>query len=138
LIIDTSAIIAMILGEEHAAALQEIVLTAPSLKMSAATYVELSAVGSRRLRPEQARTLERLLDSWNVEIIAFDGAQAKIAGQAYADYGKGGGHPAQLNLGDCFSYALATVLNEALLFVGNDFIHTDIEPAYTPGGTDSP
>jgi ribonuclease VapC len=61
--------------------------------------------------------------------VPFDPAQAQIARDAYRDFGKGSGHPAQLNLGDCFSYALAAHLGEPLLFVGNDFSKTDIQAA---------
>ena len=56
-------------------------------------------------------------------------AQARIAREAYRDYGRGSGHPARLNFGDCFAYALARATGEPLLFKGSDFIHTDIEPA---------
>lgn len=132
MILDTSAVIAVVLGEEYSAALSEVIDSAPSLSMAAPTYVELSAIASRRLRPEQSRMLERLLESWDIQVVAFDRQQAEAAATAYKVFGKGSGHPAQLNLGDCFSYALASVRNEALLFIGNDFIHTDIEPALVP------
>ena len=75
------------------------------------------------------RQVDRLLDAWGVELASFDADQARVAQQAYRDYGRGSGHPAQLNLGDCFSYALATVADEPLLYVGDDFAHTDIPSA---------
>ncbi len=130
MILDTSAIIAVITGERDAGALERLITAEATPRMSAATAVELSAVIIRRLQPEQVRLVGRLLQAWNVEIVPFDEPQSLIASRAYADYGKGGGHPAQLNLGDCFSYALATVRNEPLLFTGTDFVHTDVEPAF--------
>lgn len=100
--------------------------------MSAATAVELNAVLTRRLAPERVRLVGRLLQGWGVQIVPFDENQSLIASRAYADYGRGSGHPAQLNLGDCFSYALAIATSEPLLFVGSDFVHTDVEPMYLP------
>ena len=97
--------------------------------MSAATAVEINAVLTRRLRPEDQRRVERLLDVWGIELVPFDAAQAGIATRAYRDFGRGSGHPAALNLGDCHSYALAIVANEPLLFVGDDFVHTDVVDA---------
>ena len=76
--------------------------------------------------------MERLLDLWEIETVAFDPAQAEIASQAYRDFGRGSGHPAALNLGDCYSYALAVATGEPLLFVGDDFVHTDVVAAYRP------
>ena len=73
--------------------------------------------------------VDRLLDDYGIRIEAFDAAQARAAAQAYRDYGRGSGHPARLNLGDTYSYALAQVAVEPLLFLGDDFTHTDIRPA---------
>ena len=70
-----------------------------------------------------------MLAEFGVETIAFDAEQARLASDAYRDYGRGSGHPANLNLGDCYSYALAAQRNEPLLFVGDDFTHTDLESA---------
>jgi ribonuclease VapC len=129
-IVDTSAIVAILLDETHAEPLVEILSATRDLKMSAATAVELTAVLTRRLRPENQRRVERLLDVWEIELVPFDAAQAAIASQAYRDFGRGSGHPAALNLGDCYSYALASVTGESLLFVGDDFVHTDVVAAY--------
>lgn len=136
MILDTSAIMAVIRGEADAEGLADLIAAQEAPRMSAATMVELNAVTTRRLRPEQARLVRRLLRVWNVKIVAFDEPQAELASRAYADYGKGSGHPAQLNLGDCFSYALASAMNEPLLFVGADFAHTDVERAYVPSDSD--
>lgn len=130
MILDTSAIIAILRGEADSAALEGLIAAHETPRMSAATAVEVNAVIVRRLPPEKALLVQRLLRAWNVEIVPFDEQQSQLAVRAYTDYGKGSGHRAQLNLGDCFSYALATARNEPLLFVGSDFIHTDVEPAY--------
>jgi ribonuclease VapC len=132
MIVDTSAIVAIARSESDAARLLEILRDATAPKMSAATIVEVNAVLSRRLRPEDQRRVERLLDVWEVELVPFDAEQAAVASRAYRDFGRGSGHPARLNLGDCFSYALAHVAGEPLLFVGDDFAHTDVIPAYLP------
>lgn len=130
MIVDTSAIVAIVLGETHSEQLAEILVNATASKMSAATVVEVNAVLTRRLRPEDQRRIERLLDVWEIELVPFDAEQAHIASRAYRDFGRGSGHPAALNLGDCYSYALAHVTGEPLLYVGDDFIHTDITAAY--------
>jgi ribonuclease VapC len=129
-IVDTSAIVAIVLGEAHSEPLTEILLDATGPKMSAATAVEVSAVLTRRLRPQDQRRVERLLDEWQIDLVPFDAEQAAIASRAYRDFGRGSGHPAALNLGDCYSYALADVTGEPLLYVGDDFAHTDVAAAY--------
>jgi ribonuclease VapC len=129
-IVDTSAIIAIVLGETPAEQLAEILLDATAPKMSAATAVEVNAVLSRRLRPEDQRRVERLFDEWDIKLVPFDAEQAEIASRAYRDFGRGSGHRAALNLGDCYSYALAAATDEPLLYVGDDFVHTDVMTAY--------
>lgn len=130
MIVDTSAIIAIVLGETRSEDLAETLVDATAPKMSAATAVEVNAVLTRRLRPEDQRRVERLLDVWEIELVACDAEQAEITSRAYRDFGRGSGHPAGLNLGDCFSYALAEVTGEPLLYVGDDFVHTDVSAAY--------
>ncbi len=129
MIVDTSAIVAIVLGETRSEDLAEILVDATAPKMSA-TAVEVNAVLARRLRPEDQRRGERLLDVWENVLVHFDAEQAEIASKAYRDFGRGSGHPAGLNLGDCFSYALAEVTGEPLLYVGDDFVHTDVSAAY--------
>ena len=131
MIVDTSAIVAILLGETGAATLDEALVRSSTSRMSAASYVELCAVVHRRDRPEIIRNVDRLLLAYGIRIEPLDEAQARVAAQAYRDYGRGSGHPARLNLGDTFSYALASVADEPLLFVGDDFAHTDIRPAVT-------
>lgn len=126
MIVDTSAIVALVLGEPTADAIEDALAHSSDARISAPTYVELVAVLNRSRRPEVARTIDRLLNSYGVRIEPFGAEHATIAAQAYRDYGKGGGHPAQLNLGDAFSYAAASIADEPLLFVGQDFARTDL------------
>jgi ribonuclease VapC len=129
-IVDTSAIVAIVLGETPAEQLAEMLLNATAPKMSAVTAVEVNAVLTRRLRPEDQRRVDRLFDEWDIRLVPFDAKQAGIASRAYRDFGRGSGHRAALNLGDCFSYALAAVTDEPLLYVGDNFVHTDVMTAY--------
>jgi ribonuclease VapC len=128
-ILDTSAVCAVAFGEAEGPALLECIQAADQLRISAATAVELTAVLARSGRPEVGRRVERLLAAWEVDVAPFDAAQAQVASQAYRDYGRGSGHRAALNLGDCYSYALAVTVGEPLLFLGDDFPHTDVEVA---------
>ena len=129
MIVDTSAIVAIVLGEPGAEDLREALAQSANSRISAPGYVELCAVLQRRNRPEIGRTVDRLLAAYEIEIETFDAEQARVAAQAYRDYGRGSGHRARLNLGDSYSYALASVTGEPLLFLGDDFIHTDIHSA---------
>lgn len=129
MIVDTSAIVAIALGEPGVEPLKEALAHSTSSRISAPNYVELCAVVQRRDRPEISRLVDRLLDAYGIQIEAFDADQARVAAQAYRDYGRGSGHRARLNLGDTYSYALAHVAAEPLLFRGDDFTHTDIRPA---------
>lgn len=129
MILDTSAVVAIVTGEPGAAELEEAILAADAVRMSAATLVELNAVLGRRLSPQAFRRVQRLLAVWQVEVVAFDAEHAEIASRGYADFGRGSAHPAKLNLGDCFAYGLAIARDEPLLFTGKDFTHTDVESA---------
>lgn len=128
MIVDTSAIVALLLGEPQAGDIAQLLADGPA-RMSAATLVELHAVAANRLSPVQQRRLERLLVEAQVEIVAFTEEQAAVAAQALRDFGRGSGHPARLNLGDAYAYAVAAPTTEPLLFVGDDFTHTDLVPA---------
>lgn len=129
MIVDTSAIVAIALNEAGRDRLVDALLAAAEPKISAATLVELSAVLVRRLAPEDLRRVERLISHLGITTVSFDAEQAMSAARAYREFGKGSGHRAGLNLGDCYSYALAAVTGEPLLFVGDDFTHTDISCA---------
>src|SRR5690606_26408020 len=106
MIVDTSAIIA-ILSDEAEASTFAALIKQENCAMSASTLVETEIVVSNRLGVDAVRDLRIALQSANVEIVPFDAAQAEIASEAYRRFGRGSGHPAKLNYGDCFSYALA-------------------------------
>jgi ribonuclease VapC len=129
MIVDTSALIAILRAEpdaaDHAAAIE----ASESRRMSSATLVEAGAVVDRDPDPVVRRQLDALIEAAGIAIEPFTEAHARVARDAYRDFGKGGGHRAGLNLGDCFSYALARATGEPLLFKGDDFSHTDVLPA---------
>ena len=130
MIVDTSAVVAILLGEQGADNLARALLADPHPRMSAATYVELAAVVAQRSSPQQRRRFEALLDKLGIEIVSLTPEHTRIAAEAYREFGRGSGHPGRLNLGDCFSYALAAANDEPLLFVGDDFRHTDVRAAH--------
>ncbi|MCL2787750.1 MAG: type II toxin-antitoxin system VapC family toxin [Micrococcales bacterium] len=132
MIVDTSAIVAIILNEPLAPTLVGLLLAESGARMSAATFVELCCVLDNRSAPEDQRRLTALLQAFGIEIVPFTPKQAQLARDAYRDFGRGSGHPARLNFGDCFSYALAADTEETLLFVGDDFVKTDVTPAWCP------
>jgi ribonuclease VapC len=125
-IVDSSAIVAILRDEPEAAAFTQLITSSPVVRISAATYVELGAVIDGSRDPVLSGALDRVLEESRVVIEPLTPSQALIARVAYQHFGKGSGHPAQLNLADCFSYALARELNEPLLFKGDDFGQTDI------------
>jgi ribonuclease VapC len=122
-IVDSSAVIAWIKHEPDARALADTLASAERPRISAATFLESCIVAG----PTRHDDVDDLLAG--VEVVPFDRQQALAARDAYLRYGKGSGSPARLNLGDCFSYALAAVTGEPLLFKGDDFTHTDVTPA---------
>ncbi len=128
MIVDTSAIIAILIGEPDQDALTRLLALAPSRRMSAGSWVELEVVLSRRRDRSLRPRLDALLNLFPIDIAAVTAEQAEMGAVAYRTYGKGN-HPARLNFGDCFAYALAKSTGQPLLFKGDDFIHTDITPA---------
>jgi len=128
-ILDTSAVIAILRDEPEAASFARAIEAADAKRLSAASYVETAAVIDRADDPVASRRLDELLALAGVEIEAVTEYQARLAREAFRDFGKGSGHPAKLNFGDCFSYALARATGEALLFKGSDFIFTDVSAA---------
>lgn len=129
MIIDTSAIIAILRAEPGARRLAETIEAAPVRRISAATYVEIGAVIDAGRDPVASRLVDELLTTADVVIEPVTLDQARIAREAYRDFGKGSGHPAGLNYGDCFAYALAKEVDAPLLYKGDDFACTDIRPA---------
>ncbi len=129
MIVDTSAIIAILRDEQDANIYAEAIANAEVTRISAANYVETAAVIDGSRDPIASRRFDDLLREAQIVIEPVTEAQARIAREAFRDFGRGSGHPARLNFGDCFAYALAKTRNESLLFKGRDFIHTDIKPA---------
>lgn len=131
MIIDTSAIIAILRNESEAAVYTRAIADASTRRISAATFLEAAVVIDGSRDPVASRRFDDFVAAAQISIEPVTEAQARIAREAYRDYGKGSGHPAQLNFGDCFSYALSRASSEPLLFKGNDFTQTDIESALT-------
>ena len=129
MIIDTSALIAILKNEPESEAFSEAIETAKVVRISAASYLESNIVVGRCKNPILTARLEEILENPGLQIEPVTAAQAKIAWEAYRDYGKGSGHPANLNFGDCFSYALAREKREPFLYKGDDFAHTDLRSA---------
>ncbi|WP_029088357.1 type II toxin-antitoxin system VapC family toxin [Brevibacterium album] len=133
MIIDTSAMVAIIDREPEGPAFEQRLFafdaSGEGNAMSAAAYLEFGIVLERRRASALIRMAENLMDAGRIQLAPVTAAQARIARQAYRDYGKGMGHPAQLNFGDCFSYALAVERDEPLLFKGDDFARTDVRSA---------
>ncbi|WP_203337427.1 type II toxin-antitoxin system VapC family toxin [Nocardioides limicola] len=126
MIVDSSALIAVLAAEPLRPRLLDAMLAAERLLMSAATYLETAAVIDRRGDPVLSRRLDELLEALGLEIVEVSPDQARLGREAYRDFGKGSGHPAGLNYGDCFTYALARDSGLPLLHTGDDFNHTDV------------
>jgi ribonuclease VapC len=131
MILDTSALIAILRFETEAAEFARLIEQATQPRVSAVSYVEAGAVIDGSKDPIASRRFDELIEAADIAIEPVTEAQALIARQAYRDFGKTSGHPAKLNFGDCFSYALAKAKAEPLLFKGKDFSHTDVKSART-------
>jgi ribonuclease VapC len=128
MIVDSSAVLAILFNESDAAAYARALTQADSCRMSAATFVEVAIVVEAHTKDKGSRQFDAFFRRAGIAIEAVTEEQAHVARQAYTDFGKGR-HPAGLNFGDCFAYALAKVTGEPLLFKGKDFKKTDITPA---------
>lgn len=129
MIVDTSALVTILREEADAVVYAQAIRQALSCRMSAANYLETAIVVDTIRNPLLSRRLDDVCEEIGLIIEPVTEAQARIAREAYRDFGRGSGHPARLNFGDCFAYALAKDKDEPLLFKGNDFSHTDIRPA---------
>ena len=129
MIVDSSALVAILKREPERAAFSALLETTPDVSISAATYFETGIVIDSLREPAMSRMLDDLIEVSGIIIEPVTVAQASIARQAYRDYGRGSGHPANLNFGDCFTYALAREKREPVLWKGDDFGHTDLRPA---------
>ena len=132
MVVDTSAIVAILLEEPGAIRFGQALQLAATRLMSAVTRVELSLVLEGRKREAGRIAIERLMAPIQFEIVAVTAEHAELAIEAFRRFGKGR-HPAGLNFGDCFSYALARASGQPLLFAGRDFGRTDVQPAMLGG-----
>ena len=133
MIVDTSAMIAILTDEPDGPALSRVLDGPEIVRLSAASYLETSIVLDKRRDTVMSAKLDDLIEAARITLEPVTVEQARIARQAYRDYGKGSGHPANLNFGDCFSYALARDKRESILYKGDDFIHTDLQSASNQG-----
>ncbi|MEJ6781733.1 type II toxin-antitoxin system VapC family toxin [Aminobacter sp. Piv2-1] len=129
--VDTSALFAFLAAEPEAADMARLMYGSPVL-VCAPTWAETGIVVSNKLGSDGLSRLQRLAQVLQFDVVAFDRDLADAAVSAHRRFGRGSGHAADLNFGDCFAYALAKTRNVPLLFKGDDFIHTDIEPAFKP------
>jgi ribonuclease VapC len=129
MIVDSSAIVAILLNEPDAEQYRMVLERSQVTRLSAGNYVELGVVIDGRRSKVASHHLDNLLAMSRIIIEPVTESQARIAREAYRDYGRGSGHAANLNFGDCFAYALARDKREPLLFKGTDFDRTDIRPA---------
>ena len=133
MIVDTSALVAIVNLEPDGPRYEAALEASPVNRISAGTYLEVSIVIDRARDPLVSRRLDEFLHEAAFIIEPVTESQVRIARDAYRDFGKGSGHRAGLNFGDCFAYALARELGEPLLFKGDDFGHTDIPHVGRPG-----
>lgn len=129
MILETSAIIAILRNESEASLFAQAIEDEPVVRLSTASMFEAAVVVDGSRDPVLVRRFDELIESAGLIIEPVTERQAHIARAAYRDFGRGSGHPARLNFGDCFAYALAKEKGEPLLFKGDDFAQTDVEPA---------
>jgi len=132
LVVDTSVLIAILNKEPEARLFATTCHAAETLFVSVATLHEAHCVAVRRRMEDGPARLDELAGRLELISVPFDRPQLAAARVGYAKYGRGTGHPANLNMGDCFAYALAATRDLPLLFKGDDFVHTDVRPALTP------
>ncbi len=123
MILDTSAVVAVLTQEADGPGFRDLIYDAQVTRLSSASYLELAIVLDAKGLGDD---LDRFLDWCEAEIEPVTAIQAALARAAHRQFGRGSGHPARLNLGDCFSYALAMDKREPLLFKGDDFARTDV------------
>jgi ribonuclease VapC len=128
MIVDASALLAVLFEEAEKEAFRDKLLVTPGLLMSPVNYLEASIRADDPRHPEKGPMLDVMIGELGVEIVSIDARQATLAREAYQRFGKGN-HAARLNMGDCFAYALSKARGEPLLFKGDDFRQTDVEAA---------
>lgn len=127
MIVDTSALVAILWNEPEAVPYSKAIISESAPRMAAANYLELGIVIDGKGDAVASTRIDELLDELQIEIAPVTALHARIARQAYRDFGKGSGHPAKLNFGDCFAYALAMERGEPLLYKGDDFAKAGLE-----------
>jgi ribonuclease VapC len=135
-ILDTSALIAILFGEPEAERFARLILAADVCRLSVVNHLELAMVLDRQAKPDAARHAEALFRAASIVVEPVTLQQGVLARQAYFDFGRGS-HRSRLNFGDSFAYALAKAMDEPLLFKGHDFVHTDIRIAHARGDRSS-
>jgi ribonuclease VapC len=131
MVVDTSALVAMILREKERYIFDDLILRTPTVVMSVVSVVETMIVLMNQRREPDAARLDDTLADLRIDVRGVDGTQGMLARKAFEQYGRGRA-PAALNFGDCFAYALAKARDDALLFKGDDFYKTDIVAAWRP------
>ena len=129
MVIDSSALIALLPGEPESTNFVTAIATSTTRLTSASSYLETAIVMLNRSGPDAPEKVDRLLADLSIDIFPFTQDQAVLAIAANGRYGRGSGHPAGLNFGDCFTYALAKLTGEPVLFKGSDFSRTDLVSA---------
>lgn len=132
MIIDTSALLAILRAEPEALTTAQAIEQATVRRLSTGTFLEAAIVIDASRDPVASRRFDELLSVASIMIEPVTAEQARIGRDAYRDFGRGSGHPAQLNVGDCFAYALAKATGEPLLFKGHDFTQTDVRSVLPP------
>ena len=131
MVVDTSALIAIIIDEDERERFEDMILRAPTAVMSVVSTVEATiALAGKRVNSEVAK-LDQAISWLRIDVRGVDKLQGRLARDAFLRYGRGRS-PAALNFGDCFAYALAKAREDSLLFKGDDFAQTDIVPAWRP------
>lgn len=129
MIVDTSALVAILRDEPERAAYINILATNAPAKLSAGSLIELQAVAIRKRMPDAVQAIARLIDELGIVVVAVDREQTRLAGEGMERFGQGSATISALNFGDCFAYALAKATGEPLLFKGDDFSKTDVVSA---------
>ena len=132
MIVDSSALMAVVRDEPDAPAYAAALASGEPLAMSAVSWTETAVVVDAARDPAASRRFDQLVELAGITVVAVTPAQATLARQACRDFGRGSGSRARLDFGDCFSYALASETRQALLFKGDDFVHTDLDAVDLP------
>jgi ribonuclease VapC len=131
MVVDTSALFAILIGEDERDQFEDLILRSPTAVISVESVVETNVALTRKQLNVEASDIDGVLSTLGIAVRPFDVNQGLLARRAFLQYGRGR-HPARLNFGDCFPYALAKARGDTLLFKGEDFSKTDLIPAWQP------